>query len=523
MHTTDRSPGKAVYTPTTSDRAWLRTVQARLYARSWEQPGYIFRELWGYMTDPRNLRIALGRVSLNRGRRSAGVDGHTLGTLLKRNDVDSLLSSMRRTLRDRSYKPSPVRQLRIPKPGKTGQYRNLGIPTVSDRIVQAALKQILEPIFEADFFPCSYGFRPGRSAHGALEHARLLLQPRGAARTSTEPINPPYQAVIESDIKGCFDHISHHGLMKRIRKRCQDRKLNRLLLAFLQAGTMSDTGFIPSLEGTPQGGILSPLLSNIALQDIEARYVDTVWPRTSETIALTAPQIKHRAARERAKARRNGRAVYFPIRYADDSLILVSAPQGDDQEARALKLAHMEKTALKAALHAELTLELSETKTLVTRVTEPIRFLGHNLMVRPIAHQQRWVAAIVIPADKTHRLREEIKRLFKRCTTHYALANRLYKLNMLLRGWGSYYRHATGAHRVFCSIDQYVWHTIARWLQKKHAPQVSWTALLRRYGYKADPRQKHTEWRDGTTLQYRLSRMSVRSYRLAWMKPPRFV
>ena len=523
MHTTDRSPGKAVYTPSPSDMKWLRTVQARLYARSWEQPDYIFRELWGLVTDPQNLRIALSRVSTNRGRRSAGVDGQTIGKLLRKYDANSWIAALRTSLRNRRYHPSPVRQLRIPKPGKPGHYRTLGIPTVTDRIVQAALKQILEPIFEADFYPCSYGFRPGRSAHGALEHARLLLQPRGNARTNPIAAGPPYQAVIEGDIKGCFDHISHHGLMERVRRRCQDTKVNRLLLATLQAGAMSDTGFVATTEGTPQGGILSPLLSNIALQDIEARYADTVWPRTRDSIPQTPSQLKQKAARARAKARREERPVFFPVRYADDCLIMVSAPAGEEQEARALALAEAEKAALGASLKQELTLELSESKTLVTPVTAPIRFLGHTLTVRLIPHQRRWVAAILIPPEKTQRLREDIKRLFKRNTIHHPLCNRLQLLNMLLRGWGSYYRHATGAHRVFCAVDDYVWHTIARWLLKKHGPQASWTKILSRYGVKSNPRQKHTEWCENGIHPYRLSRMSVRSYRLAWMKSPTFV
>ena len=522
MHTTGRSLGKAVYTPSPSDLKWLKTVQVRLYAQSWEHSDYIFRELWGFITDPINLRIALHRVSTNRGRRSAGVDGMTVAKLLKRKDVASWLTSLRASLRNRSYKPSPVRQLRIPKPGKPGQYRTLGIPTVTDRVVQAALKQILEPIFEADFYPCSYGFRPGRSAHGALEHARLLLQPRGNARTNTGTAGPPYQAVIEGDIKGCFDHISHHGLMIRIRRRCQDTKVNRLLLATLKAGAMTETGLIATHEGTPQGGILSPLLSNIALQDIEARYADFVWPRSGSTETQSPSKLKQEAAQERAKARREGRPVYFPIRYADDCLIMVSAPPGTEQEADAISLAEAEKVALATSLKKELTLELSETKTLVTPVTSPIKFLGHILKVRLIPHQRRWVAAIVIPGEKTQRLREEIKRRLKRNTTHHTLANRLHELNMLIRGWGSYYRHATGAHQVFCGVDDYVWHSIRRWLLKKHGPHAKWQQILKRYGTKTHPKQKSTIWCDNGVKQFRLSRMSVRSYRLSWMSSPPF-
>jgi group II intron reverse transcriptase/maturase len=165
----------------------------------------------------------------------------------------------------------------IPKNGQPGKFRALGIPTVRDRVVQAALKNILEPVFEADFYPTSYGFRPGRSAHGALEHLRCLLRPREAGPESERRL--PYQWAIEGDIKACFDNIDHHALMVRLRRRVGDPKVSRLVLAFLKSGILSEQQFTRSEAGTPQGGILSPLLSNIALGVLDERYSRHVWPR----------------------------------------------------------------------------------------------------------------------------------------------------------------------------------------------------------------------------------------------------
>jgi retron-type reverse transcriptase len=200
MGTASKSPGKAMYVAPRPDWDWLRIVQRKLYARSEQQVDYVFCKLWGLVTDPRNLRMALARVAGNRGRRTAGVDGITVGHVAKR--VEAFIAEVRSELRSGAYRPSPVRRVLIPKIGAPGKFRPLGIPTVKDRVVQAALKNILEPVFEADFFPVSYGFRPGMSVHGALEHLRTLLRPKDC-KEGREP-RLPYQWVVEGDIKGCF-------------------------------------------------------------------------------------------------------------------------------------------------------------------------------------------------------------------------------------------------------------------------------------------------------------------------------
>lgn len=186
---------------------------------------------------------------------------------------------------------------------------------------------------------------------------------------------------IEGDIKGCFDNIDHHGLMCRVRLRVGDAKVTRLVVAFLKSGIMSEEQFSRTDAGTPQGGIFSPLLANIALGLIDERYERYVWPRREPRPLSAREDILARAARNRCNDRRSRnlrRTVFVPVRYADDFIILVGAPEGPRRMARAEEAEHQEKAALADSLRTTLGLELSEAKTLVTRVTKPMRFLGHR-------------------------------------------------------------------------------------------------------------------------------------------------
>ena len=520
MSTTPKPQGKATYVASRSDKEWLLSVQRMLYRQSWENPDYVFRKLWGFIADPRNLRTAFARVSRNKGRRTAGVDGITVRKILSTIGDEAFVAQTRAELRSGAYRPSPVRRVLIPKAGKPGEHRALGIPTVKDRVGQAAVKNILEPIFEADFSPTSYGFRPGRSVHGALEHLRMLLRPRPVQAGTERLSRLPYQVAIEGDIKGCFDNISHHGLMNRIRRRVGDSKVNRLVLAFLKAGVLTEEQFLRSDVGTPQGGILSPLLANIALNAIEERYERHVWPRRTPTLLTETKAIKRRAAEARQTDRRRGRVLFFPIRYADDFIILVGAPPGSEQNRISEEAAVQEKTALARFLKDELNLELSDTKTLVSPVTKRLRFLGHQVCVRPHPVRRRLVSTAVIPKDRSQRLRERIKAHFGRGTTHRSLEERLSELNPVLRGWSNFYRHAWGAKHVFGSLDHYVWWTILRWLKKKHK-NASMKFLRARYG-RRKPGQRNTQWGMGKAVPFSLSRVTVERYRLAWLKTPDF-
>jgi group II intron reverse transcriptase/maturase len=506
-----------MYVASSSEKDWLLSAQRKLYARSHEQPDYVFCKLWGLITDPRNLRIAFARVASNRGGRTAGVDGLTVREVVAKG-ADAFLDEVRKELREGAFRPSPVRRVLIPKPGQPWKFRPLGIPTVRDRVVQAAVKNILEPIFEADFYPSSFGFRPGRSAHGALEELRKLLLPHRAKTDADPEIRFPYQWAIEGDIKGCFDNISHHGLMERVRKRVSDAKVNRLVVAFLKAGVLAEEQFLRSTTGTPQGGILSPLLANIALSVIDNRYERHAWPRRTPTLLHDAREVQLRAAQNRNNDKRSaraGRVVLVPVRYADDFIVLVSAPNGPDQHERAHAAALAEKAALAKVLKETLNLELSEEKTAVTPVTSPMRFLGHHVRVQR-SPMYGWTSKCVIPKDRSQRLRSLVRKHFGGDTRSASLKKRLDLLNPMLRGWSAYYRHAWGAKRVFSALDSHVWWTIRRWLIAKHV-KVNMHRLYVQYGWRK-PGGRTWRWRDRDTVPFEMVSQRVERYRHGWMK-----
>src|SRR5690242_20716791 len=232
-------------------RARVREMQTKLHRWAAADSGRRFDDLYNLVCDPAFLQIAWERVAGNNGARTAGVDRYTVHTVTEQIGVTAFLTDLRHQLRQRTYRPLPVRERMIPKYG--GKLRKLGIPTVADRVVQAALKLVLEPIFETDFAPVSYGFRPRRRAHDAIAEIHFY----GTLG---------YRQVLDADIEACFDSISHAALMDRVRLRVTDKRVLALVKAFLKAGVMTETGVPENSEtGTPQGGILSPLLANIAL------------------------------------------------------------------------------------------------------------------------------------------------------------------------------------------------------------------------------------------------------------------
>jgi RNA-directed DNA polymerase len=211
--------------------------------------------------------------------------------------------------------------------------------------------------------------------------------------------------------------------------------------------------------------------------------------------------------------------IAYPIRYADDFIILIAAPPGPDEFEQAREAAMKEKQEVAVLLERELGLELSETKTLVTPVTEPMRFLGHHVRVRRHPVTGTMVVATLISRDASHRLREKVKGIFRRNTTAQSLANRLRVLNPLLAGWSSFYRHAWGAKQVFASLDSYVWWAIARWLRRKH-DRASWAALAHQYGRRG-PRGG-LNWQDDAIRPFVMARRRVQPFRLCRLKTPSF-
>jgi RNA-directed DNA polymerase len=197
----------------------------------------------------------------NKGARSAGVDGETAYYVETVRGEEQFLAELRASLKDRSFRPLPVRERLIPKPGSTKR-RRLGIATVRDRVVQAALKLVLEPIWETDFRPCSYGFRPGRRAQDAIAEIHHLA-------------SHSYEWVLDGDITACFDELSHSALQARVQERIVDKRVLALVKAFLKAGILTEDGAIrDTIAGTPQGGILSPLLSNLALSVLDEHITE---------------------------------------------------------------------------------------------------------------------------------------------------------------------------------------------------------------------------------------------------------
>src|SRR5216684_880180 len=224
----------------------VREMQAKLHRWAGEDPSRRFGDLFNLVYDPAFLVHAWERVSTNKGARTPGVDKATAARIETWIGVGVFLGQIRDSLKSGGFAPVEVRQVMIPK--ANGKLRKLGIPTIADRVVQASLKLVLEPIFEADFQPCSYGFRLNRRAQDAISEIHLL-----ASRPAS------YHWVLECDIKACFDEISHTALMERLRARIKDKRICALVKAFLKSGVLTELGDREdTLTGTPQGGILTP-------------------------------------------------------------------------------------------------------------------------------------------------------------------------------------------------------------------------------------------------------------------------
>ena len=230
-------------------------IQTKLHCWASDAAHQRFDDLYNLITDPSFLLVAWDRVRSNKGARSAGVDGETAYYIETERGVGQFLAELRADVKARTFTPLPARQRAIPKAG--GKVRYLGIATIRDRVVQASVKLVLEPIFEADFFPCSYGFRPHRRAHDAVAEIHHFT-------------SRSYEWVVEGDIKACFDEISHLGLMNRVRERITDKRVLALVKAFLKAGILNQEATLTGTDaGTAQGSILSPLLANVALSILD--------------------------------------------------------------------------------------------------------------------------------------------------------------------------------------------------------------------------------------------------------------
>jgi RNA-directed DNA polymerase len=457
--------------PDVAERRVL-AMQSKLHRWAASESGRRFDDLYNLVYDPAILVVAFDRVRGNKGARTAGVDGIAPRSII---DASGFLDGLREDLKARRFAPVRVREKMIPKSG--GKLRRLGIPTAADRVVQAALKLVLEPIFEADFKPCSYGFRPKRRAQDAIAEIHYLGTP-----------TRNYEWVFEADITACFDEIDHAFLLDRVRGRVADKRILGLVKAFLKAGILSEAGLNRNtITGTPQGGILSPLLANIALSALDehfARKWEALGPEWT-----------------RAKRRRQGVPAYRIVRYADDFVVMVGGTQADAE-------ALWDEVA---TVLAPIGLRLSEPKTRVCHIDEGFDFLGFRIQRRSWQGRPGKRAVYTYPSKKTLASVMDKVRSLTRRQKHRTLAELLRSLNSVLRGWCNYFRHGVSA-RTFSYLDHFTWWRIVSWLRKRHVG-LNWGTISRRYlpGW---------EIRDGRIEMFRPRAVEVTRYRYRGTRIP---
>jgi RNA-directed DNA polymerase len=331
-----------------------------------------------------NLMAAYKRVVSNGG--AGGIDGRNVDALADQIRED--WPRIREQLLRGSYEPSPVRKVEIPKPG--GGVRTLGIPTVMDRMIQQALNQALTPVFDPTFSEDSYGFRPGRSTHQAVLRAK-------------EHIEAGYRWVVDLDLEKFFDRVQHDVLMSRVARRVKDKRILHLIGCYLRAGMMEDGLMSPRTEGTPQGGPLSPLLSNILLDELDK-------------------ELERRGHRF--------------VRYADDFQVFVKSKAAGERVM----------TSLEGFLTKRLRLKVNREKSAVGRPWGR-KFLGYRTTTNRKPKLK--------PDPKSvQRMKLKLKELFRR-GRGWSLARTIRELNPILRGWGHYYRLAD-VEGVFEELDQWV-------------------------------------------------------------------
>lgn len=425
-------------------RIKVSELQRRLATKATEFPEHRFTKMYDLLTWEPLMVWAFETLMTNRGSRTAGIDGMDKRTALEHKD--EILANLRTALKTRTFKPQPVRRVYIPKPN--GKQRPLGIPTLTDRLVQMMVKAILEPIFESDFYPSSHGFRPQLSCHTALAYLHQ----------QTAPKQKKMNWVIEGDIVGCFDHIQHTILIHLLRRRIQDKKLLSLVWQMLKAGVMEGQLFKRTPEGTPQGGVVSPLLANIYLHEID-KWMDEKYTGLDYN------------EKNKRRYRKQGNAFY--IRYADDFVV---AWNGTKEGAAVVK------AELSVFLREHLRLELSEEKTHITHVTEGYDFLGFTVK-RYIDEARGYNELRTYPSEKSvMKLKGKIKSMTKRDTTLASVPDKITAMNYLLRGWANYYRHSA-ASSTFSYVGSYAFRRMELWLRKKTRLRVR--AVYKKY-YRRD-------------------------------------
>ncbi|WP_405779217.1 group II intron reverse transcriptase/maturase [Streptomyces sp. NBC_01378] len=424
-------------------RQRVSEMQAKLHRWAVADAGRRFDDLFNFVHDPATLLVAFDRVAGNRGANTPGIDGLTAADVEERIGVPGFLDDLRAQLRQGTFRPLPVRERKIPKPGGSGKVRRLGIPVIADRVVQAALKLVLEPIFEADFKPVSYGFRPKRRAQDAIAEIHFYG-------------THGYRWVLDADIAACFDEIDHAALMDRVRMRVKDKRVLALVKAFLKAGLLTELGeYQDTFTGTPQGGILSPLLANVALSVLD-EHLHRAWERGGEL------STDYRRGRRRAI----GLPSWRLVRYADDFVVMVDGTRQDTE------ILHEEI----AQVIAPVGLRLSPAKTQVVHLSEGFDFLGFHIQWRRKRGTNKWYVYTFIADRPLRSVKAKIRHLTHR-TSQQDLAVVLINLNRVTHGWANYFRHAVAKH-IFSKLDDLVWWRLVRLLRTRH--HWSWSDVRRR-------------------------------------------
>jgi group II intron reverse transcriptase/maturase len=440
-------------------------------------PGKRFDHLWELATDPGWLKHAWEEIRSNKGSMTAGIDS-TVAT-----DIDpERIQRLSERLKTGHYRPKPVRRVYTAK--SNGKMRPLGIPTLEDRIVQQALRMLMEPIFEADFYPCSHGFRRHRSTHTALRDAVRMF--------------PRTTWTIEGDIVGCFDNIPHGKLMKAVERRIADGKVLQVIRMFLAAGYMEQWQYHKTYSGTPQGGVLSPLLCNIFLHQLdeylmknldanetqakrvsnarrnpEYRRIENKVMRLRRKLKQTIGAAREALIRELTDLEREQRDTpYYAkeqkhpskigyVRYADDFVILV---QGQKAEAQAIK----DKIGKKLQ---DMGLALSEEKTKLTHWRHKVNFLGHQLHGRPTSKGTSIRPVLSIPREKLQRVKEALRTV----SGYHQIpeADAIVQMSAMFRGWCNYYRYATAPQATFNDLSRYTWWRYAHYVARKHRLSIA--------------------------------------------------
>jgi len=408
-------------------------MQAKLHRWAVADSGRRFDDLFNFVCDPATLIVAFARVAGNRGARSPGVDGLTVADVAEQVGVPGFLDDLRASLKAGTFRPLPVRERVIPKPGGAGKVRKLGIPVVADRVVQAALKLVLEPIFEADFLPVSYGFRPKRRAQDAIAEIQFLGT-RG------------YEWVLDADIEACFDCIDHTALMDRVRLRVKDKRVLAVVKAFLKAGILTELGELQDTHtGTPQGGILSPLLANIALSVLD-EHLHRPWQ----------PGGSMSTGDKRKSRRAKGLPQWRIIRYADDFAVMVHGT-----EAETLTL-----TEEIAAVLAPMGLRLSAAKTQIVHLSDGFAFLGFRIQRKRKRGTTKSYVYTFIDQRPIRSVKAKIRALTHRLSQQ-DLKTVLTRLNQVMHGWANYFKYAV-AKNVFGMLDNFAWRRVLRMLTVRH-------------------------------------------------------